>query len=168
MIGGLLMSENTAPQASPATVGLTPGLLALIVAIPVACSTITGGLVVAAALWLGHVPVPPGPTPPAPVIDAKFVELGKSYGPALVAAYAENWQVMADRVDAGKPIGEAVTAFGVDWTARRNDLFDAQLAGPFKALVPEGATEDTITATQRSAYAAAARGVAKGLIDAEP
>jgi len=123
--------------------------------------TLGNGLIIFALLYSGRFPL--GPTPPPAPVDPAFVALGEAYAPKLAASYAETWSAMADQIDAGKPIGEAVQGFAQDWTNRRNALFEANLAGPFKSLVPEGATEDQITPAQRAAYVAACRGMAKGL-----
>lgn len=123
--------------------------------------SLAGAALLAAVLWFRVAPQP-SPSPESPV-DSQFVKLGEAYVSALAKTYAEAWLAMANQVDAGQPIGVAVQAFEADWRSRRGDLFAAKLAGPFKAIIPEGTTEDQITTSQRAAYSAACRGVAKGL-----
>lgn len=154
-------TTSTKPKAASGTPSTGVSLTTLLVV--VGASTLSSVLVMGVLVALLFRSLG-GPINPAPVdVDPAFVALGETYAPELLKTYSESWRSMADRVDSGRPIGEAVTAFSADWTARRNELFDKQLAGPFKALVPEGATEDQITHAQRRAYAAAARGVAEGL-----
>jgi hypothetical protein len=124
-------------------------------------SALGAGLVIATAVWL-DIPLQPTPSPVTPR-DARFVTLGKAYLPKLGKAYAAAWEDGAKQLEAGGGISAAIDAVAKSWSANRTQLYDHVLTPEFSKIVVESAKDSDVTPLERSAMAAAWRGLAVGL-----
>jgi hypothetical protein len=124
-------------------------------------SVVGAGLAITAYAWLdAHRNPAPGPAPPR---DARFVSLGKAYLPRLGRAYAAAWEDGAKQLEAGGGISAAIDAVAKSWSANRTQLYDHVLTPEFSKIVVESAKDTDVTPLERSAMAAAWRGLAVGL-----
>jgi hypothetical protein len=117
------------------------------------------GVALAVSAWL-VVPYNPGPSPPR---DAKFVTIGNTYLPQLGKAYAAAWEEGAKQLEAGEGISAALDAVAKSWSSNRTQLYDHVLTPEFSRIVAESTKDADVTPNERSAMAAAWRGMAQGL-----
>jgi hypothetical protein len=121
------------------------------------------GLTVAAPTlerWLG---VSDLSAPPEPVLDSRFVTLGKTYLPELGKAYATAWNEGAKSLEAGQPVAEALKSVSQSWDSGRVQLFDRLITPELAKIVADGKPESDVKADNRQALAKAWRGFAAGL-----
>jgi hypothetical protein len=124
-------------------------------------SALGAGLVIAASAWLGALHEPnPGPLPPR---NVRFVALGKAYLPQLGKAYAAAWEEGAKKLEAGAGVSVALDAVAKNWSSNRTALYDHLLTSEFSKIVTESVKDADVTSAERSALAAAWRGLAQGL-----
>ena len=71
--------------------------------------------------WLGRGDVVPAAVP---VVDPRFVPLGRAYLPELGRAYAAAWDEGADALESGQPVAAALKGVGQSWDGGRVELFD--------------------------------------------
>jgi hypothetical protein len=100
---------------------------------------------------------------PSPVVDPRFVPIGRAYVSQLGVAYGAAWEDGAVALDSGQAIPAALDTVAQAWTANRTGLYDRLLTPELVKIVPENAEESTVTAADRAAMAAAWRGFAAGL-----
>ena len=104
----------------------------------------------------------PNPAP-APLLDKKFIPLGRDYLSALGQDYAAAWIAGAKALEAGQSVPQALTAVAQSWDQSRPQLFGRMLSPEFTKIVPEGQPEAEAKAADRLAMAQAWRGLAAGL-----
>src|SRR5262249_5445259 len=126
----------------------------------VVSSTLGGALALTVAGWLaGH----SCPDPNQPPVDPRFAVLGRAYLPRLGEAYAAAWEDGAKALDAGHPISAALDVVATAWTATRMTLYDKTMTPELAKILPESVQDADVTPVERSAMAAAWRGLARGL-----
>jgi hypothetical protein len=101
--------------------------------------------------------------PLVPAADAHFVDVGKAYEPQLAKTYAAAWNAGADKLDAGFGPAEALDVVAKTWASGRTAIFDANITPELAKIVPESIDDADVTPAERTALAAAFRGLAKGL-----
>jgi hypothetical protein len=101
--------------------------------------------------------------PVAPVVDDRFVALGKAYLPELGKVYASAWTDGAGALEAGQPVDKALQAVSAAWDAGRVSLFDRLITPELVKIVPQGQADSAISPAQRAELARAWRGFASGL-----
>lgn len=121
---------------------------------------ITG--ILAVGVWIGR-RAPDAPSPAPAAYDKALVPIGRAYAGVVLSTYATAWNQAADAVASGKPVSDSLAALRTAWEAERTKQYQAAVSPAFWAIVPENATEESITPTQRAALAAAFRGFAKGV-----
>ncbi len=104
----------------------------------------------------------PAPVPPPPR-NVRFVALGRAYLPQLGVAYAAAWEEGAKQLEAGGDISDAVDTVAKSWSANRVQLYNHVLTPEFSKIVVESVKDSDVTPVERSAMAAAWRGLAAGL-----
>jgi len=124
-------------------------------------SLVGAALAIAAAVWL-QAPARPAPSRPSPS-DPRFVALGKDYLPRLANVYAAAWEEGAKQLEAGSAISSAFDAVSKSWASSRTQLFDHVITPEFAKIVAESVKDTDVTAEERSAMAAAWRGLSQGL-----
>jgi hypothetical protein len=116
-------------------------------------------MLVSARLAAPSKPVPnPGDSP-----NAQFVAIGKAYLPQLGKSYSAAWEEGAKQLEAGGGISAALGAVSKTWSANRTKLYDHMLTPEFSRIVPESVKDADLTPAERSAMAAAWRGLSLGL-----
>jgi hypothetical protein len=124
-------------------------------------SVISAGLAITISARLA---APRNPNPsPVPPRDVHFVALGKTYLPKLGLAYAAAWEAGAKQLDGGGGISAALDAVAKSWSSSRAELYDHVLTPEFSKIVAESVKDADVTPAERSAMAAAWRGLALGL-----
>jgi hypothetical protein len=140
---------------------LLPGKTILLI---VLSGTAGAGLTVTAPsiiAWLGGGSHPSPPAPP--VFDARFIPLGKAYGPELGRAYAAAWNEGAKALEAGQPVAASLKTVSDAWDTARVQLFDKLVTPEFSKIIPEGQADADALLVNRMALARAWRGFAIGL-----
>jgi hypothetical protein len=107
-------------------------------------------------------PKPPVPNPGQPQ-NPQYVAIGKAYLPQLGKAYAAAWEEGAKQLEAGGGISAALGAVSKTWSANRTKLYDQMLTPEFSKIVAESVKDADLTPAERSAMAAAWRGLSRGL-----
>ena len=107
-------------------------------------------------------PKPPVPNPGQPQ-NPQYVAIGKAYLPRLGKAYAAAWEEGAKQLEAGGGISAALDAVSKTWSANRTKLYDQMLTPEFAKIVAESVKDADLTPSERSAMAAAWRGLSSGL-----
>ena len=104
----------------------------------------------------------PVPNPEQPQ-NPQFVAIGKAYLPQLGKAYAAAWEEGAKQLESGGGISTALDAVSKTWSANRTKLYDQMLTPEFSKIVAESVKDADLTPAERSAMAAAWRGLSLGL-----
>jgi hypothetical protein len=107
-------------------------------------------------------PNQPVPNPEQPQ-NPQFVAIGKAYLPQLGKVYAAAWEEGAKQLEAGEGISAALDAVSKTWSANRTKLYDQMLTPEFSKIVAESVKDADLTPAERSAMAAAWRGLSLGL-----
>jgi hypothetical protein len=123
-------------------------------------SLVGAALAIAAAVWLQAHAKPALRPPPS---DPRFVALGKDYLPRLGKVYAAAWEEGAKQLEAGSSISSALDGVSKSWSSNRTQLFDHVITPEFARIVAESVKDADVTAEERSALAAAWRGLSQGL-----
>lgn len=99
---------------------------------------------------------------PAPVVavDPQGVKDGSAYRPLQDAAYADAADGLAASIEAGKAIGDSQAVFQSAFESGRQSGFASTIQPSLAKILPEGS--EPTTTTQRAAFAAYWRGVARG------
>ena len=97
----------------------------------------------------------------APVVDASFVKIGKTYPKHLGKAYGEAWGDGADVLEGGKSIKDSLAVVSQSWDAARTKAFEAELTPAMAKIVAESQTD--LSPSERAAMVRAWRGLAKGM-----
>jgi hypothetical protein len=118
-------------------------------------------LAIAASVWLEDARKPAAN--PGPAHDRRFVALGKAYVPQLGKAYAAAWEEGAKQLDGGAGLSAALDAVSKAWSSKRTELYDHVLTPEFSKIVIESVKDADVTPAERSAMAAAWRGLSLGL-----
>jgi hypothetical protein len=113
------------------------------------------------AKWLGG--YEPGPAP-APLVDDRFIPLGRAYLPELGKQYAAAWIEGAKALEAGQPVSSALKSVSQTWDHGRAELFDRLLTPELSKIVPDGQADAETKVVDRLALARAWRGLASGLV----
>ena len=95
--------------------------------------------------------------------NAEFVALGRAYLPQLGKAYAAAWEEGAKQLEAGGGIAASLDAVSQTWLSNRTQLYDRVLTPEFAKILPESVEDAEVTPQERSAMAAAWRGLSLGL-----
>jgi hypothetical protein len=107
------------------------------------------------------------PSKPVPSPDhshnAEFVAFGRAYLPQLGKAYAAAWEEGAKQLEAGRGITASLDAVSKTWSSNRTQLYDRVLTPEFAKILPESVQDAEVTPQERSAMAAAWRGLSLGL-----
>jgi hypothetical protein len=107
---------------------------------------------------------PSKPVPdPANLHNEQFVAIGRAYLPQLGKAYAAAWEEGAKQLDAGGGISAALDTVSKTWSANRTSLYDHVLTPEFSRIAAESVNDADLTPAERSAMAAAWRGLSLGL-----
>jgi hypothetical protein len=108
--------------------------------------------------------VPSKPVPnPAYSHDTRFVAIGAAYLPELGKCYAAAWEEGAKHLESGGGIAAALDKVSKHWSTKRTALYDYILTKEFSKIVAENVNDADLTPAERSAMAAAWRGLALGL-----
>jgi hypothetical protein len=102
------------------------------------------------------------PNPGSPH-NAQFVAIGRAYLPRLGKSYAGAWEEGAKQLEAGAGISASLDAVSKAWSANRTKLYDQILTPEFSRIVAESVKDTDLTPAERSAMAAAWRGLSLGL-----
>ena len=100
---------------------LIPGKTLLLVAVSGALGAELAVGVPALHTWLwgdGSKPAPP------PVLDVRFIPLGKTYLPELSRVYAAAWNEGAKALKSGHPVTAALKSVDQSWDSGQVQLFD--------------------------------------------
>jgi hypothetical protein len=126
---------------------------------------LSGALGAALAMFaLARLATPNQPVPnPGQSRNPQFVAIGKAYLPQLGKAYAAAWDEGAKQLEAGGGISAALGAVSKTWSANRTKLYDQMLTPEFSKIVAESVKDADLTPAERSAMAAAWRGLSLGL-----
>lgn len=128
----------------------------------VAVSGVLGGvlaLLASARLATADKPAPN----PAYSHDRRFVAIGRAYLPQLGKAYAAAWEQGAKKLEAGGGIAVSLDAVSQSWKSNRVQLYDRMLTPEFAKIVAENIKDEDLTTAERTAMAAAWRGLSLGL-----
>jgi hypothetical protein len=106
---------------------------------------------------------PDRPAPLAPLSAQGLVRLGKTYTVNLGKVYASAWEAGAADLESGKPVSVALNTVHESWDRDRVQLFNRFVAIEFDKIVPQGKTDNDVTAAERTALAKAWRSFASGL-----
>lgn len=167
-----MADETTAPTnpttpvtpAAPVAPPASKSLVGEIFVVSVVTNLLTTAALVAAFWFLvlpGWNPLSPKPVPKP--FDPSFVSVGQAFPAELASEYAAAWEAGADAIDSGMTVTGGQQVVGKQWDAGRSKVFDAVATPHLLKIVPEGATDANITASQRAAVAKAWRGIAQGL-----
>jgi hypothetical protein len=139
---------------------LLPGKMSLVVAVSFAAGAglTAGGPYL--AKWLGGNGSDPAP---APLIDKRFIPLGRSYLPELGKQYSAAWNEGAKALESGQSVSSALKCVSQTWDHGRVELFDRLLTPELSKIVPEGQADTETKLVDRLALARAWRGLASGL-----
>jgi hypothetical protein len=140
MLSRLVPGKSTALVVISLVLGLGMGLIAPLV-----------------HRWLG------GGNADVPVVDSRFVPVGKSYLPELGKVYGTAWNEGAKALESGKDIPSSLKAVSQAWDSGRVQLFDRIVTPAFSKVVPESQDDAKLTDADRKALARAWRGFAVGL-----
>jgi hypothetical protein len=110
--------------------------------------------------WLGGDGSRPAPPP---VLDARFIPLGKTYLPELGRLYAAAWNEGAKALETGQPAAASLKSVGQSWDTGRVQLFDRLVTPEFSKIVAENKAESEVKPADLMALARAWRGFAAGL-----
>src|SRR5271157_59315 len=111
---------------------LIPGKTLLLVAVSGALGAELAVGVPALHTWLwgdGSKPAPP------PVLDVRFIPLGKTYLPELSRAYAAAWNEGAKALESGQPVTAALKSVRQSWDSGQVQLFDRLVTPEFSKFV---------------------------------
>ena len=93
--------------------------------------------------------------------SSSALDLGKSYGPVLVATYSDAWIAASKAFEDGKSVAEAQEVLQSTWKEERIKAFRARIQSRMSLILPEG-TEPS-TPEQRSQVVKFWRNFAIGL-----
>jgi hypothetical protein len=130
--------------------------------VTVAISGMLGAALVMFAYARLVTPNQPVPNPEQPQ-NPRFAAIGKAYLPQLGKAYAAAWEEGAKQLETGGGISAALDAVSKTWSANRTRLYDQMLTPEFSKIVAESVKDADLTPVERSAMAAAWRGLSSGL-----
>jgi hypothetical protein len=130
--------------------------------VTVALSSAVGAALAMLAATRLEAPGKPVPNPAYPH-NEQFVAIGRAYLPQLGKSYAAAWEEGAKQLDAGGGISAALDTVSKTWSADRTKLYDHVLTPEFSKIVAESVSDADLTPTERSAMAAAWRGLSLGL-----
>ena len=130
--------------------------------VTVALSSAVGAALALFAAARLAAPRKPGPNPASPY-NEQFAAIGRAYLPQLGKSYAAAWEEGAKQLDAGGGISAALDTVSKTWSANRTKLYDHVLTPEFSKIVAESVNDADLTAAERSAMAAAWRGLSLGL-----
>jgi hypothetical protein len=129
--------------------------------VTVALSSAVGA---ALAMFAARLATPSKPVPnPAYPHNEQFVAIGRAYLPQLGKSYAAAWEEGAKQLDAGGGVSAALDTVSKTWSANRTKLYDHVLTPEFSRIVAESVNDADLTPAERSAMAAAWRGLSLGL-----
>ncbi|MGC1719643.1 MAG: hypothetical protein WA746_11705 [Isosphaeraceae bacterium] len=74
------------------------------------------------------------PAPP-PLLDVRFIPLGKTYLPELSRAYAAAWNEGAKALESGQPVTAALKSVRQSWDSGQVQLFDRLVTPEFSKFV---------------------------------
>src|SRR5271157_5347602 len=117
---------------------LIPGKTLLLVAVSGALGAELAVGVPALHTWLwgdGSKPAPP------PVLDVRFIPLGKTYLPELSRVYATAWNEGAKALESGQPVTAALKSVRQSWDSGQVQLFDRLATPEFSKFVAENQPE---------------------------
>jgi hypothetical protein len=144
----------------PERLRLLPGKTVLLVLVSAALGAgLTAGIPPLVHWLEGTKPNPA----PAPLLDKRFIPLGRDYTAALGQQYAAAWVEGAKALEAGQSVPSALKSVAQTWDHGRTKLFGRLLTPEFSKIVPEGQSESDTQAAARLAMAQAWRGLAAGL-----
>ena len=118
-------------------------------------------LIMAGVMLYDHL-APTNVTPVVPVDPTVNGQtLGKEYGTALLASYADAWNAAATTLESGKTVAEAQKSLQDTWQEGRSKAFQAKVAPAFSQILPAGT--EPADATKRTQVAQLWRAFATGL-----
>ena len=92
------------------------------------------------------------PAPP-PVLDVRFIPLGKTYLPELSRVYAAAWNERAKALESGQLVTAALKSVGQSWDSGQVQLFDRLVTPEFSKFVAENQPEAEARPTDLAALA---------------
>ena len=94
------------------------------------------------------------PAPP-PVLNVRFIPLGKTYLPELNRVYAAAWNEGAKALESGQPVTAALKSVGQSWDSGQVQLFDRLVTPEFSKFVAENQPKAEAKPTDLAALALA-------------